>query len=358
MNRNRLITIMTCIMVIFASSCVKDNGEETPVDPVVPEQPEKPEVPEVPEEPEKPDPKRYPKGIIVSEETFEHENGKKTRYFVAKLDFKSNPDLKFNVLLNRPKKTPSKNYSEFDFKEEIPYIICNGGYFSATTSMSLVTIKGFCEVVAPVSMSWPNMEHPKHTIYPVRAAFGQMKDGSFHIDWVFCCDPSARKHYSFPSPLDNDEKNEKFMAAPPTADTPGAEEWNAVTAIGGGPMLVQDSKDVAMENYWKECLDSGGTAGASHVPRTGIGLDKDGNPIVIVCDGRSMKGSYGLTLSELARTFIQHGAVVAMNLDGGGSSALVGKGGELLNWPSDSGSSANAIERKVVSSIAFSLELK
>ena len=84
-------------------------------------------------------------------------------------------------------------------------------------------------------------------------------------------------------------------------------------------------------------------------------MTDNGEILLIVCDGRGMLGSPGMTLNELATTFIKHGAVKAMNLDGGGSSAIVGLGGELLNWPSDSGTSETPIERKVVSVISFGL---
>ena len=347
-----IFSLGTCALL---PSCTKgeevpQEQTETPDQPAGPDETTPPEKPEKPEEPAGPDPAVYPEGVNVTEHSFKHDDGTSTRYFVGKVDVKKNPKLKFHALFNSPKKTPSQNYKEFDFKENIPYIITNAGYFAAATSMSLVIKNSFCEAVAPFNMSWPNAEHPKYTIHPVRAAFGQMKDGSFRIDWVFCCDPAGRIHYSFPSALDNNEKTETFMKEGPTPNTPGAEKWQPVNAVGGGPMLVHDGKDVAMENYWKECLNSGGTAGASHVQRTGIGLDKDGNPIVIVCEGRKINNSTGLTLSELAQVFIEQGAVSAMNLDGGGSSAFIGKGGKRLT--------AGSSERKVVSSLAFSLDVK
>ena len=120
-------------------------------------------------------------------------------------------------------------------------------------------------------------------------------------------------------------------------------------------MLVSEGKDVSTESYWGECFDSGGTAAFSRVPRTGIGITDDGKVLLIICDGRGMLGSPGMTLKELSETFIRHGAAKAMNLDGGGSSAIVGLDGALLNWPSDSGTSETPIERKVVSCISFGI---
>ena len=293
--------------------------------------------------------------MTVSENTLLQPDGKKTRYFLARMDFKNHPELKFSVIKNTPKRTPSDLYRNFNTNHGKPYIIANAGYFAGSTSVSLIISNGFCSVSAPIGINWPNDEDYRQTIHPVRAAFGQMKDGSFSIDWVFCCDATSRKHYSFPSPLDNNEKNEVFMAEPPTAETAGARLWDAQNGIGGGPMLVVDGKDVSTDSYWRECLNSGGTAAFSRVPRTGLGLTSDGQVLLIVCDGRGMLGSAGMTLKELAETFISHGAVKAMNLDGGGSSAIVGLNGQLLNWPSDSGSSDTPVERKVVSCISFGI---
>lgn len=74
-------------------------------------------------------------------------------------------------------------------------------------------------------------------------------------------------------------------------------------------------------------------------PRTAIGIDRDrGRVLLLVADGRQ-RHSRGLTLVELARTMKRLGAEQALNLDGGGSSAMVGRTGKggrrLLNQPSD-----------------------
>lgn len=345
-----LLTIIAAASIACTYACEPDQptNEEN-------ENTEQPQpVPDPEPEPE-PEPEGYPKGITVTESTYLHTDGATTRYFIARMDFRNHPELKFNVIKNTPKRTPSYVFKNFNTNLGTPYIVANAGYFAGSTSVSLIISNGFCSVAAPTGFNWPNDENYRQTIHPVRAAFGQMKDDSFRIDWVFCCDATSRKHYSFPSPLENNEKTETFMAEGPTTETPGAELWDAKNAIGGGPMLVVDGKDVSTDSYWRECFNSGGTAAFSRVPRTGLGLTSDGEVLLIVCDGRGMLGSAGMTLAELAETFIKHGAVKAMNLDGGGSSAIVGLDGILLNWPSDSGSSSTPIERSVASCISFGL---
>ena len=358
-NSLKLFVVLCCL--VFATACDKPNSqaplpggqEEVTPDPQQPD--EETDQPQKPDEPVKPDPAVYPEGLTVQELSYTHSDGRKTRYFLASIDFKKNPQLQFTVTLNQPKATPSQVYKNFDSDYGIPYVVTNAGYFAGATSVSPVFVNSFCSVIAPLSITWPNYEHPEADVYVTRAAIGQMKDGSMDIAWVYCCDPDSRTHYSFPCPWNNNEKTKTFMPDPPTTEVPGAQVWKPVWGIGGGPMLVMDGKDVAMDSYWKECLNSGGTAGSSHVPRTGAGLDKDGNLLLIVADGRGMKGSPGLTLPELAEVFISHGAIKAMNLDGGGSSAMIGKEGELLNWPSDTGSGSTAVQRKVTTCIAVSL---
>jgi len=59
-------------------------------------------------------------------------------------------------------------------------------------------------------------------------------------------------------------------------------------------------------------------------PRTAIGLSQDRSRLLlIVVDGRQTGAGMGVTLEELAHIALQYGAYEAINLDGGGSSALV-----------------------------------
>ena len=75
-------------------------------------------------------------------------------------------------------------------------------------------------------------------------------------------------------------------------------------------------------------------------PRTAIGYSKNGKFIyLVVVDGRQPFYSQGMTLAELAKLMIDLGAHDAMNLDGGGSSTMVIRGGDgnprILNSPID-----------------------
>jgi len=80
-------------------------------------------------------------------------------------------------------------------------------------------------------------------------------------------------------------------------------------------------------------------------PRTGIGVTGDGRLLLVVVDGRSRR-SVGMTLRRFARSFLDLGAVEAVNLDGGGSSVMWIRGRGIVNSPSDPGG-----ERPVVNTV-------
>lgn len=70
-------------------------------------------------------------------------------------------------------------------------------------------------------------------------------------------------------------------------------------------------------------------------PRTSAGCSKDGKKAILaVIDGRQAGYSTGVTLPQLGHIMKALGAYTAVNLDGGGSSAMVVKG-EVKNRPSD-----------------------
>lgn len=93
-------------------------------------------------------------------------------------------------------------------------------------------------------------------------------------------------------------------------------EADLVQAVGGGPWLVKEGE---VQEKWSSDT-------ASH-PRTAVGIKEDGSVLLVVADGRTT-ASAGMTYMELANYMKDLGAVEALNLDGGGSSAEVVKNPE------------------------------
>ncbi len=110
-------------------------------------------------------------------------------------------------------------------------------------------------------------------------------------------------------------------------------------AVGGRPWLVRDGL-IAVQ------LDTVGRAGfaTGRHPRTAAGFSRDGARILLVTvDGRQAPYSDGMSLRELAELMLALGASESLNLDGGGSTAMViageGSGSDfrVVNRPSDQG---------------------
>jgi exopolysaccharide biosynthesis protein len=91
-----------------------------------------------------------------------------------------------------------------------------------------------------------------------------------------------------------------------------------------GPALVQDGKIASTLST---------RVSKSANPRTAIGQISPLHYIAIVVDGRSSE-SNGMTLDQLAQEFLERGATVAYNLDGGGSSTMW-LNGKVINNPTD-----------------------
>ena len=104
-----------------------------------------------------------------------------------------------------------------------------------------------------------------------------------------------------------------------------------------GPLLVRDGVNVVRLQDDPEGFSAGSDQFRSDItagryPRAALGLAPD-RMLGVVCDGRAHADA-GLTLAELAETLVELGARTAINLDGGGSAALV-VAGELRNQPRD-----------------------
>jgi hypothetical protein len=89
-------------------------------------------------------------------------------------------------------------------------------------------------------------------------------------------------------------------------------------AVGGHPVLLRDSAVVVD-------VDTSGNAGfRGRNPRTAAGVAARGRRVLlVVIDGRQKAYSDGASLRETANVLLALGARDALNLDGGGSSAMV-----------------------------------
>lgn len=105
--------------------------------------------------------------------------------------------------------------------------------------------------------------------------------------------------------------------------------WNTLSF---GPGLVDGGKVLSGIDQAEVDTNFGNHSIQGEQPRTGVGLVDTNHLLFVVVDGRSEGYSRGVTLPEFAQIFVDRGAEVAYNLDGGGSSAMVFRD-ELVNNP-------------------------
>jgi len=116
--------------------------------------------------------------------------------------------------------------------------------------------------------------------------------------------------------------------------------------IGPGAAVDMSQAGLHVVGGFPELLDGGRMTGdlgvaerpafaAVRHPRTAIGLDSEQDRLwLAVVDGRQAPRSVGMSLPELVDLFLSLGADEALNLDGGGSSAMTLRG-RLVSQPSD-----------------------
>jgi len=108
--------------------------------------------------------------------------------------------------------------------------------------------------------------------------------------------------------------------------------------VSGVVWLVRDGVNYVQQG-WAEANITVQTSGEKYATalasRTAVGYDKQGRLIVVQIDGSIAVGvGRGMNMAQLADLLIKHGAVNAINLDGGGSSSMA-RDGVLVNYPSD-----------------------
>ncbi|MFC6997251.1 phosphodiester glycosidase family protein [Rufibacter roseus] len=258
----------------------------------------------------------------------------KAYYTIADL---TDQQLELKVAYDSDVKTPSQFLAAET--REPAYVALNAGFFAGAAPLSLVVQNG--AIIAPNIRNF-NREYSgtPTPYYPTRSAFGILPNNELDVAWIYNVGP-GNIMYSYPSPSPNIEGEEP--QAQPTATFPsGGTLWNPVTAVGGAPVLVQNGVKQITDAHELIKVDN-----TSRRARTAIGYTADKKVIMLVVEGGNAGESEGVTLSELADIMVSLGAVEAMNLDGGGSSAMVVKGTGTIR-PSDAEGRERAMPTAII----------
>jgi len=196
-------------------------------------------------------------------------------------------------------------------------VVINGGYFSRgqypISHVGLLKSKN--KLIEPASGSVIR-DNIRYNIN--RGALGIMYDNTVDISWASTLNDSI---FYWDYPINNRPGN------PALVNYDNAQYWSVVEAMHAGPILI--NKGLQMVTTEEEIFFNTPVDGIQ--PRSAMGLKKNGDVIFMVVDGRQID-SRGVYLKELAMLMAQFDCDQALNLDGGGSSALI-INGKLINKP-------------------------
>jgi exopolysaccharide biosynthesis protein len=209
-------------------------------------------------------------------------------------------------------------------------VAVNGGYFNMSATPArhggLLLSNGVLLEPATHIVTRDSIRYPA-----VRAAIGFAED-EVQITWVTTLE---RVVYAWSAPPTHQPGRPAD-----SLDYRSAIEWVVRDALSAGPALMVGGE---IQITSDEEVFFGSSIPDVH-PRSAAGMTANGALILMVVDGRQ-GASRGVYLEELALLMQSVGAVKALNLDGGGSSALV-VNGTLLNRPT-----GGTTEREVMSAL-------
>lgn len=211
-------------------------------------------------------------------------------------------------------------------------VVINGGYFSSgqhsTHHVGLLKSDNILHEPASSTVIRDNIRYNV-----TRGALGILNNGDIDIGWASTKGDSI---LVWNKPINN------RPGKPGISDFGNAKFWDVIDAMHAGPILISDGKiNITSE---EEVFFNTPVDGVQ--PRSAIGYRLNGDIVIIVVDGRQVD-SRGVYLEELAILMSQFNCHEALNLDGGGSSALI-IDKKLVNRPIGLNT-----QREVMSSIAI-----
>ena len=231
--------------------------------------------------------------------------------------------------------TPDQFYQ----KNNNPLLVVNCSFFSFATNQNLNVVIKDGKLVSyneeTIAAKGKDTLTYFHSFF---GALGISKKRKADVAWVYT-DSTKRFAYASQSPvhfikdsLESSDLNYVINKTKRGRKASSFSKWKMQTAIGGGPVLLQNGEIRITNNEERKF---GGKAIYNPEPRTAIGYTKDNKLVILVCEGRSANAA-GLSLTQLANILKDIGCVEAVNLDGGGSSCMLINGKET-NFPSSKG---------------------
>ena len=209
-------------------------------------------------------------------------------------------------------------------KNKRPLIVVNGSFFNPNTFENLNVIIRNGRMVAQNIDALKSVQSDFY-YYPTRSAIGISKRRKPDVAWLFT-DMARKWPYGFQK---NPIVARGKRANPILADLNTLENWTPWrmrTAIGGGPVLIQNGQ-IRITNQ-EEQMFLGDKLQLS--ARTAMGYTKDNRLIILVIEGNNTGIAEGATLAETAALLQSLSCVEALNLDGGENSCMLVNGKETI----------------------------
>ncbi len=234
--------------------------------------------------------------------------------------------------------TPSQFYE----RNHDALVVVNGTFFSFETNQNLNLVVKKGKLIAYNQHFAPARGRDTLTYWHLLpSAIGISKKREAAVAWTYT-DSSRKKPYAdqwWSAPVRDSDKLESLSQVVNRTSlvnghrrglTRSLKKWKVETAIGGGPVLLQNGETKITNN--EERKFAGKAINDKH-PRTAMGYTADNKLIILVVEGRNPNAA-GATLTQEAEILKALGCVEALNLDGGGSSCLLVNGKETIK-PSD-----------------------
>ncbi len=255
-------------------------------------------------------------------------------YVIADLKDKK-LDFTADTSMNR-RLTPTQFY----IKNDQPLVVVNCTFFSFETNRNLNIVirnkKLLSYNINKVKVKQADSSIKEQFVF--HGAIGINKRRKSDVAWI---QTDSLKKFAFASQIPVTSTHGNFFRKDPSTgksiplggSVSNFSKWKMKTAVGGGPVLLQNGEIKITNNEERKFMAK--AINDKH-PRTAMGYTKDNKLIILVVQGRFPNTAEGVTLTQEAQILKDLGCVEALNLDGGGSSCLLINGKETIT-PSDKG---------------------
>lgn len=219
---------------------------------------------------------------------------------------------------------------QFYKKDDEPLVVVNCTFFSFATNQNLNLVVKDGKLV---SFNAPEKEKDSLFHPSFKSAIGITSNRKADVAWTRT---DSSKSYSMAVQFPLTTQGSFFRINQSTGEKQSVNnydpfvKWKVETAVGGGPVLLQNGEIKITNNEEKRFA---GKAINDKHPRTAMGYTANNKLIILVVEGRNPNAG-GASLTQEAQLLKDLGCVEALNLDGGGSSCLLINGKETIK-PSD-----------------------